>query len=403
MPKVKFEPPPPHVVVPDTNILWDEDKKNTVSPAFDEFWKESAPLIRLSLTVPEVVFGELHFQQTTSAIKLAKNISQQIADLSGITSTKYDARLDPQKIRKQVGDKVQKWVKGLKGSIAKTPVDSVDWARVVQDAIWRNEPFTYDPKDKDKDKEKGFRDALILETVVKVCEENKGTTNNVVFLCNDFLLKTAAEKRLKHNPKVLIFESLPEFGAYIKLTQQKLTDKFVKSIQNHARSWFFTANDATTIWYRDRIRKTIRNEFSDRLAAEFESLSNATGLLGVPVPYHWKVINEKWRIRGTRFDELIAPREYHWISQITVAQLVSGSASRGGLAFALMTPREEVRLANFDIKWKADVKADGRFYNVTVIDILETGAAQEPSTEEALDRWGLQPAAAIANAPNPAN
>lgn len=403
MPRVKFEAPPPHVVVPDTNILWDEDKKNAVSPVFDAFWKASTPLIRLSLVVPEVVFGELHFQQTTSAIKLAKNISQQTVDLCGVTSAKYDVRLDHQKIRRQVGDKVQKWVKGLKGSIVKTPVDTVDWARVVQDAIWRNEPFTYDPKDRDR--EKGFRDALILETVSKICEENKGTTNNIVFLCNDFLLKTAAEKRLKHNPKVLIFESLPEFEAYIKLTQQKLTDKFVKSIQNHARRWFFTPSDSSTIWYKDQIRQTVRNKFIDRLAAEFEGLSKPTGLLGVPVPYHWKVINEKWRIRGTRFDELIAPREYRWISQITVAQLLSGSATGGGLAFALMTPREEVRLAHFDIKWRADVKADGRFYNVTVIDIVETGATQELSTEEALGRWNLQPAAATANAnvPNPAS
>ena len=87
MPKVKRAPPPPHLVVVDTNILWDKDKKLPVSAAFDEFWNRNSPRIPMSLRVPEVVFGELHFQQTTSAVKTLSNITEGFAEISGILLT----------------------------------------------------------------------------------------------------------------------------------------------------------------------------------------------------------------------------------------------------------------------------------------------------------------------------
>ena len=79
MPKVRRTPPPVHVVVVDTNILWDKDKKLPVSQAFDAFWRKNSPLIPMTLNVPDVVFGELQFQQTTSALKALAGISDGFA------------------------------------------------------------------------------------------------------------------------------------------------------------------------------------------------------------------------------------------------------------------------------------------------------------------------------------
>ena len=289
MPKVRLDPVPEHLVVPDTNILWDKDKKKSVSSDFNLFWARNTPLIPLHLVIPEVVLGELQFQQTTSAIKCATTATDQMTELSGITQGKYELRLDHQKIRKQVGEKLGKWIKSLDGSVADTPLTSIDWLKFIQDAIWRNPPFTFDAKDKDN--EKGFRDALILETLCGLCEQYKGEAKNIVFLCNDFLLRTAAENRLKHNKMLLSFESTTDFESYIKLTQQKLTDKFVKSIQTHARSKFYTAEDQTTIFYRDKIRKTIQEKFSAELAPATESPPRS-GLLGYAPPYNWSVSEE---------------------------------------------------------------------------------------------------------------
>ena len=179
MPKVKRDPIQEHLVVPDTNILFDGDKKYPVSPDFDAFWNKHLPQIPLELIVPEVVIGELQFQQTTSAIKLASTIRNQTQDLLGVTQFKYRSVLDDTKIKEQISNKLKKWIKSLNGIVASTPIDNIDWSKMVQHAIWREEPFTFDPKDKIN--EKGFRDALILETLVNISDENAGNTKNIVF------------------------------------------------------------------------------------------------------------------------------------------------------------------------------------------------------------------------------
>lgn len=387
--KIKLDPVCEHLVVPDTNILWDADKKNSVSPDFNTFWERNIPLIPLRLLVPEVVLGELQFQQATSAIKCASAITDNMAELSGITQSKYETLLDQQKVRKQVGEKLKKWVKIIGGSIEATPVDTIDWTSVINDAVWRNSPFTCDPKNKDN--EKGFRDALILETLCSICEKNKGKSINIVFLCNDFLLRTSTEERLKHNSMLLIFESTSDFESYIKLTQQKLTDKFVKSIQSHARSKFYTPDDKNTLYYRENIKQLIKVKFEPEIA--LSSVKAPTfGLLGMGSNFNWSIIDERWWVNSTRFDELIQPREYHWVSRITLVRLLVGTLAGGGLssAYPYGQVREEIQLIGFDIKWKANVKADGRFHDITLIEIIKNESIQEPSTTQLREKWKLQ-------------
>lgn len=387
MPKVKLEPVPQHIVVPDTNILWDKDKKHPVSPDFDKFWISNTPLIPMQLVIPEVVFGELHFQQSTSAIKCAANIVDQMIELSGITQKKYQSRLDHKNIRDQVGLKLRKWLGNHTGTIVQTPTATIDWSELVQDAIWRNPPFTNDPKDAKN--EKGFRDALILETLCGICDKHKGTPKNIVFLCNDYLLRNSAEARQKHNKMLLTFESTSDFESYIKLTRQQLTDKFVKSIQTHARSKFFDKDDKTTIWYRDKIQQAIKEKFADEFPVKPES-PGPLGLLSLAPSTNWQLTDERWWVTATRFDELVRPRDYHWISRVSVARLLLGLPIGGTVAHAFSPIREEVQVIGFDIKWKANVKADGRFHDISVDEIVMAETSREPSSEELVNRWQLR-------------
>lgn len=121
MPKVRREPPSQHLVVVDTNILWDKDKKNAASPEFERFWKSNLSLIPLQLQVPEVVFGELHFQQTTSAQKLCLAIREDLQELSGVAQFNYVSKVDENKIKAQVDKKISKWLKSLGGTVIPTP------------------------------------------------------------------------------------------------------------------------------------------------------------------------------------------------------------------------------------------------------------------------------------------
>ena len=207
--------------------MWDKDKKLPVCTAFDDFWTKNSSLIPMDLHIPEVVFGELHFQQATSALKALTNIAENFTELAGITSSVYSHKCNESTIKSQVKAKLEKWLKGHAGTLSPTPTSKINWAAVVDSAIWRKPPFTFDPKEKTN--EKGFRDAVILETIVYICEAaSAGKT--VIFVCNDHLLRPTAESRLKSSKKFLAFESLIDFEAYISLTQQQFTNAFVKAI-----------------------------------------------------------------------------------------------------------------------------------------------------------------------------
>lgn len=99
MPKARRTPPPLHVVVVDTNILWDKDKRLPVCTSFDEFWTRNSPLIPMALHVPEVVLGELHFQQATSALKVLASITENFTELCGITQCSYSHKANEAKIK----------------------------------------------------------------------------------------------------------------------------------------------------------------------------------------------------------------------------------------------------------------------------------------------------------------
>ena len=387
---IKRDPPSKHLVVVDTNILWDKDKKNAACPDFDRFWKSNLTLIPLELHIPEVVFGELHFQQTTSAQKLSSSISESLVELCGITQSKYVHKVEEHKVKTQVGQKIEKWMKGLGGVVIPTPIESINWSEVVASAIWRNPPFTFDPKDKNN--EKGFRDALILETVVSLSQSSASTGKTVIFLCNDFLLRTEAEKRLKHDKKFLAFESIADFQSYIQLTQQELTEKFVKAIQAHARVKFFKTNDPNCLYSKEKLRERICQQFSEDINASPHSVgTNAlSSLLDATIKSTLPKVAERFWINATQFEHLVGDREFNWVSGVTIAQLFEGvSQGVGGLLGTPLQPEGKIKLINFDIKWKANVKADGRFHDPRVMSIEKRSLTIENSTEETTARWRL--------------
>jgi hypothetical protein len=383
MPKVKRAPPPPHLVVVDTNILWDKDKKLPVSAAFDEFWNRNSPRIPMSLRVPEVVFGELHFQQTTSAVKTLCNITEGFAEISGITNAAYSHKLNEATIKAQVKTKLEKWMHGHAGSVAYTPVAHIDWAAVVEAAIWRKPPFTFDAKDKNN--EKGFRDAVILETLVHLCTA-ADPDNTVIFVCNDYLLRTTSEQRLKVHKNYLAFESLADFEAYVNLTQQKLTNAFVKSIQGHARKKFYAKGDVNCIFNRLAIRETIQKDFGDALKLQ-DPGAVPMGLLSTVIsPLNWKVARQFILIRSTQFVRLEGEREFHWVSGVDILRLFQRDSSGPSTG---VLPLQKLQRVAFSVHWKANVKTDGRFHD-TEISSIELGETESrEATPENIEEWRL--------------
>ena len=373
---------PLHQVIVDTSILFDQDKKHPVTPDFNRFWAESLPILPMELLVPQAVLGELAFQQITSALKLCNTIKEHSDKLAGITQTNYNSKIDEKKIRGHITKKLDKWLISLSGRPVETPLADIPWAEVIENAVWRLPPFEFDSKNPDN--EKGFRDAIILETVLSIA--TIATTTTVVFVCNDYLLRTTAESRLKANRNFLAFESLKDFGSYIQLNQQKLTDKFVKSIQARARRKFFSLNDNNCVFLKDAVKTKIREQFASEFLGPLESPADLASNLSAP-----EKTMERTLISTTQFEKLVGRREFHWISRVYFVQLFSSNSLNASNALAkfLRTPMF-IRVVNFDVSWKANVKSDGRFHDTTLTSIKFVDVTTEDATDENIVRRRLR-------------
>lgn len=270
MGKIKKPSPPEHIVIVDTNVLWHKDKGYIVNPDVDSFWDKHSDTFPMKLILPEVVKGELLFQQTTSALKLLEKANQEISDISRITEKKYSHRVTHERIKKEVEERFSGWLASRKAEVKSTPTLEIDWNNVIQLAIWRKPPFIADPENQKN--EKGFRDAMILETVASVCRFYSSEVN-IAFICNDFALRKAADERLGKIESFSTYESLKDFESFIELTKKNLTERFVKSILSRAKEKFHDEKDRDCLIYKDNFYQRLRESFVLRLNLRYPKVS----------------------------------------------------------------------------------------------------------------------------------
>jgi hypothetical protein len=382
--KIVRPPAPVHVVLVDTSILFAEDKAPPVDPKFDECWEKHQHLGKLELVIPDVVCLELHFQQATSALKARDEAVKHTAKVAEITHRKHTHRLDENAIRNQVGQKLDRWLSSKGGNRLPTPTSRIDWNQVIDASVWRKAPFSFDAKNKDN--EKGFRDALILETLVDFVE-NDPRQVSFVFICADHLLQTSANQRLSSDRRFTSVESLDDFASFLKLNDEKLTSEFIRAILSRASGKFFTEDDPSCLYIREGVTTKILSEH----AAEFEDPDSKTkpgyfSLTPPGTPTKWETAGSgQFWIRAAVFSHLVHPREYHWTSTVTFVRPYFGS-NLGQSFFSPVgseAPKEEwLLLLPFVVSWKATIKMDGRFqtYEVTKIDFK--GRNFRPASEE---------------------
>lgn len=382
-PSIRKPPTPVHGVLVDTSILFCEDKAPAVDPDFDKCWDQHPQLGQLELIVPEVVQSELLFQQTTSAVKAREDVIKQTARISDITAGNHHHRLDEATIRDQIGRKFDRWLVSRAGTCVMTPTDRIKWNELIENAVWRKAPFEFDSKNKDN--EKGFRDALILETVVDYVQSDSRQVS-FLFLCADGLLCNSAKVRLAGDSRFSCLESLEDFASFLKLVDEKLNGVFVRGILSRASERFFSKGDQFCLYNRDKIHNRILTDFK----AEFEDpgarmKSGYFSLTPPGVPNTWQPADSgHFWITSAAFANLVRPREYHWTSTITVVRPYLGSDSSYSLfAPAGAPPRQEewILILPFIVSWKAAVKSDGRFHDLAVTNVELKNRAFRAVTE----------------------
>lgn len=378
---------PKHILVVDTNELWQEIKNDVISEDFEIFWLEYAEKFSLELNIPEVVVGEILFQHSNSALKALGRANKQFDNMSRIAKQKYKHTITSRKVKKDVEKKLNAWLKSKSAIVTETPVTTIEWEKLIEKSIWREQPFTEDPNT-----EKGFRDALILETLKNICENQ--TELEIAFVSRDNLLRETAIEDLKHRDNLTCFESLEQFSSYLKLLDEKLTTAFIKSIQKRAKEKFFNASKNTGLLIDQDIPQFIRDHFSSHL-----SNPSTNALLGLatlsrspassPSPEWEELSDEGVWIQSPSFEELKEGNEYHWSSIVSFVQLFKYNSTT---IAGLMSPRNgqiNIRIMPFIARWKANVKVDGRFQKIEFIEVEPGDKKFEVPTSDDIERYRL--------------
>lgn len=385
--RIRKQKPRPHVVVPDTSTLWHEDKQHVIDPVFDAFWQSYATECTLELHIPDVVKGELLFQQTTSALKSLARANQAIQEIQRVTGRKYSHRITDLRVRREVEKRFSQWATDRGVRIIAAPIDAIIWPDVIRQAIWHEPPFESDPKNSDH--EKGFRDALILETLVNLCSHDSRDIR-IAFLCRDKLLRQTAQNRLQSDKRTSVYEAVQDFKTYLDLAKEQLEDAFIKALVRRASEKFFNKGDSACLYFRDNIKEILKVKYKRDFDNPEESESPLLSLLLPSGIKTWEAVDGGifW-ISPSRFVKTDEERQYVWVNPVTYVRqyrrteaIVSIEAKEAVETRVLVLP--------FYITWRARVTSDGRFWEYSYLNEELKDKVFRKRTEDDIKAWNLE-------------
>lgn len=133
--------------------------------------------------------------------------------------------------------------------------EKVDWPGLMRAAALREPPFL------SGDGEKGFKDRIILETVSQFQEQmNLTHTGFICFISGDKILRDSVMSLIE-SPRLAVHESLEAFRSWINAKEAELEPTLISMLPPLAKSYFYVANDTSTLWYTENCEAHIKEQY----------------------------------------------------------------------------------------------------------------------------------------------
>jgi hypothetical protein len=248
------KPPQFHVVL-DTNCLFTEAADKLLSFEISDFILTGSKTLGLDVAwyLPPVVKAERNYQMLERAKKLLPNLLK-LETLLG-----HALNINEQVLADRVRDAIARQVAAH--GIRELAIDTaqVDWNRVIEAAVSRRPPF--DPGEK----EKGFRDALVLEAFTQLVAElpKSNSVARIILLSNDGLLQDAVRERFEGRANVSVVRELDELRTALNAVASQVTQDVIKAVVPRAQSLFFEKENKQTLYYKVDLWDKIWSDFSE--------------------------------------------------------------------------------------------------------------------------------------------
>ncbi|OFY09300.1 MAG: hypothetical protein A2X05_12700 [Bacteroidetes bacterium GWE2_41_25] len=221
------------------------------------------PDLTLQWYLPQVVVEERKFQMIKKGKELLPSINK-IEKLLG-----HNLNITEDIIESRVIETVGKQIEKNNLKVIQIETSKIDWDQLIKHSIYRLPPF------EDNEKEKGFRDALIVECIQHVVDCSPVTANicRLIFITNDHLLDEAVNERFAKRTNFRTLSSLEELISLINILTAEIKEELINSIVDKVEKLFFTKDDDTSLYYKEKIYKTIIEKYSNELKLLPESAS----------------------------------------------------------------------------------------------------------------------------------
>ncbi len=246
-------------IVLDTNVIFNGSSSDLLTKEIAELIdKYSNPTdIKITWHLPEIVISERRFQMRKKGLELLPAL-QKLEKLLG-----HNLAISKEIIESRIDEAISKNLIKHRIETETLDIEKVKWNEIIQSACYRLPPF------EDGNKEKGFRDALILETVMQLISNSPSSSSicRIFLITNDALLTEAFNQRSVSKTNVRVLNSIDNLESMINIFDSQIKEELINSISNQAEELFFRQGNKTTLYYKENVGEIISTKFSNELAS----------------------------------------------------------------------------------------------------------------------------------------
>ncbi|MGZ5093847.1 MAG: PIN domain-containing protein [Burkholderiales bacterium] len=363
------------ILIADTNAFGcsADEPERLFSAGFEKYWLELHQPGDITLCVPQVVFDERCYQMVSSLWKKYGDAKAALARVGSALDRNLSApELDFESTRTTVRAKLERQLQALaNASLVETPFSEINeeaLRRIVEAAVWRHAPF------KTGEKEQGFRDAIILETVKAIVRRNPHS--DISFWSNDERLAVAATADLRHSPNFGVFRSAAPLKQFLTLARTRFSADFLHAVISKATEVF------EKLWTEKKIDSYIERKFYlDGLPIDPIREQDPNR-----IPYIYPLASRRgpgvFSTSRTTLMGVVGHDEFHWRTIVGYRAPYEYFGPAGGRPLDLGgTQTIETLFVFFSVNWIANVADNGAF-DVTSFDATHLAQRWLESNED---------------------
>ncbi|KAF5435379.1 hypothetical protein C5S36_03295, partial [Candidatus Methanophagaceae archaeon] len=246
-------------VIFDSSVVFTKDRKYFLNKPVTSAILEAQGYTSLIVNwyIPKIAFLERIHRRRQRVEKLADNI-QEIQDLTGQS---IDIKMDM--LQGAADSSAYKELESLSIHLLEPDWSLIDWNNLTEDAAFRIPPFG------PGDSEKGFRDAIIIETYLQhaisiVKEEGR---NNSILVTEDKLMAKAVLPRIKDLGNSYPPATFDELRSLIATLLAELQEALVARLIPKATALFYTPGDHSSLFIKEGVQEQIQSTYSSALTS----------------------------------------------------------------------------------------------------------------------------------------